>query len=84
MIQRPKYNISVEETTKVKPESINFYDFIKEQLKFDAAKGGKCINAFEVICDPKTLALAYNSIRSNPGNMVEGSDKETLDGLDKM
>lgn len=58
---------------------INFYDHIKEQLKFDGE--GKCINTFETISDPRTLLLAYNTIKSNSGNMVKGADKETLDGI---
>jgi retron-type reverse transcriptase len=34
-----------------------------------------------VIYNPEILKIAYESIKSNPGNMVRGTDKETLDGI---
>jgi group II intron reverse transcriptase/maturase len=48
-------------------------------LKSDAA--GKCINAFEVLSKTEILRDAYETIKSKSGNMVPGSDKETLDGI---
>ena len=44
---------------------------------------GKCINAFEVLSDINTIYAAYITLKSKPGNMVEGSDKQTLDGINK-
>lgn len=32
--------------------------------------------------DPEILKIAYLMIKSKPGNMTEGVDKETLDGID--
>lgn len=52
---------------------------IDKRLKFDH---DKCINIFEVISSPVLLTLAYLTIKSNPGNMVRGTDNETLDGLE--
>jgi group II intron reverse transcriptase/maturase len=34
-----------------------------------------------VIADPQTLTLAYELIKSNPGNMTKGGVNETLDGI---
>ena len=34
-----------------------------------------------IIADPKTLTLAYELIKSNPGNMTKGGTNETLDGI---
>jgi retron-type reverse transcriptase len=31
--------------------------------------------------DPEVLQLSYETIKSKPGNMVKGTDKETLDGI---
>jgi group II intron reverse transcriptase/maturase len=44
---------------------------------------GKCINAFRTLSNPGILKLAYESIKSKSGNMVCGTDKETLDGISK-
>jgi len=52
---------------------------IREQLTFDEA--GRCTNAFQVLSKKETLIAAYESIKSKPGNMTLGSDKETLDGI---
>lgn len=49
-------------------------------MKFDSE--GKCINAFEILSSVKVLIIAYNSIKSKPGNMTEGIDANTLDGID--
>lgn len=36
-----------------------------------------------LIADPKTLTLAYELIKSKPGNMTRGTKSETLDGISK-
>lgn len=58
---------------QVGPESL------EEMLVFDDT--GRCNNAFQVITDTEVLMTSYDRIKSNPGNMVQGSDKETLDGI---
>lgn len=60
-----------------KPKGLT--EIIREQLIYDDT--GKCLNAFRILHDPEILRLAYESIKSNPGNMVYGSDKITLDGI---
>jgi len=77
----PNNHISIQTLKGVKPVSDDFYSIIRDKLKFDSS--GKCINPFEIVCDVNILLLAYNSIKSKPGNMVKGSDKETLDGINK-
>lgn len=54
-------------------------DFIRSQLKFNSQ--GKCINAFQILTSPEILRRAYETIKSKPGNMTEGADQETLDGI---
>ncbi len=39
------------------------------------------MNALEVISDEALLRDAYESIKCKSGNMVKGSDEETLDGI---
>lgn len=53
--------------------------YIRRRLKFN--KSGKCINAFEVLSDARILRIAYDTIKSKPGNMVKGTIPETLDGI---
>jgi group II intron reverse transcriptase/maturase len=36
---------------------------------------------YSIICDPTLLELAYNNIKSKPGNMTPGITPETLDGV---
>lgn len=55
--------------------------YINMILEYD--KKGKCINAFQNFSDSNILYQAYNTLKSNPGNMGHGSDKETLDGISK-
>jgi hypothetical protein len=57
----------------------NPIQLIREHLTFDS--DGKCNNAFKVATHPAVLKLAYETIKSKPGNMVPGSNEETLDGL---
>jgi hypothetical protein len=60
----------------------NVYWAINSRLHYD--QEGKCLNAFKTLSDPYILRLAYESIKSTPGNMVKGTDQETLDGIDLM
>lgn len=52
---------------------------IAERLKL--CEDGICTNAFNLISDPEMLKAAYLILKSKPGMMTEGSDKETLDGI---
>lgn len=54
---------------------------IRGLLEFN--KEGLCTNAFQVLSDPATLRDAYETIKNKSGNMVPGTDKETLDGIGK-
>ena len=42
---------------------------------------GKVNNVFEVMSSPQILRLAYETIKSKPGNMVRGVTNQTLDGI---
>ena len=52
---------------------------LRKMLKFDHK--GRCVNAFQLATSVDFLKLGYDIIKSKPGNMVRGSDKQTLDGL---
>jgi hypothetical protein len=44
------------------------------------SKGEYC-NVFETLTSEIVLKLAYETIKSKPGNMVKGTTKVTLDGI---
>ena len=52
---------------------------LREMLVYDIQ--GRCINAFQVLSDISVLKSAYDVIKSKPGNMTPGVDRETLDGI---
>lgn len=52
---------------------------LRKMLAFNAE--GKCVNAFLTLSDPTVLQMAYETIKSKAGNMVKGTDDETLDGI---
>jgi hypothetical protein len=52
---------------------------LREMLAYD--EQGRCINAFQVLSDISVLKSAYDVIKSKPGNMTPGVDRETLDGI---
>lgn len=41
-------------------------------------------NLFKILCSKELLIISYNKIKSNPGNMTLGTDKETLDGFSEQ
>lgn len=55
------------------------YSLISRCLSFD--QNGKCTNASKILRNPGILKLAYETIRSKPGNSTKGTDAETLDGI---
>lgn len=75
-INRP--NIT-EKSSKTPKEKKFGSSELREILKYD--ESGRCINAFQILSDEKFLKISYDTIKSNPGNMVRGSDRKTLDGL---
>lgn len=57
------------------------YSEFRKKIRYDPI--GKCENAFKIAVSPENLKLSYDLIKSKPGNMVRGTDKQTLDGLPK-
>jgi hypothetical protein len=51
---------------------------LKSRLKI---RNGKYYGIFKVMTDKEILFGAYQMIKSKPGNMTPGTDKETLDGI---
>lgn len=38
---------------------------------------------YKLLCDPDILLIAYNKLKSKPGQMTPGLNPETLDGMSK-
>lgn len=62
------------------PNDRNPTIIIRKKLIFN--EHGLCTNAFRVATDPFLLELAYETLKSKPGNMVPGTDPQTLDGIE--
>lgn len=54
---------------------------LEESNRLDSTKLNN--NLIELIANVEVLKLAYELIKSNPGNMTKGSTNETLDGIDE-
>lgn len=56
---------------------------LKELTRFNK-RNPQLVNdkLIHIVADPEVLILAYEIIKSNPGNMTPGSDVSTLDGVD--
>jgi group II intron reverse transcriptase/maturase len=52
---------------------------LKERNKKDKSAINK--DLFRILCNKELLVIAYNKIKSNPGNMTPGTDNLTLDGI---
>lgn len=62
-----------------KPEARKGQGSLEEMLMYDDE--GRCTNAYSTISKLEVLHTAYMNIKSEPGNMTHGTDKETLDGI---
>jgi len=65
----------------LKSEAGNGQGSLGEKLTYNTE--GKCNNAYQVLSQNIVLQTAYMRIKSEPGNMTPGPDKETLDGIDE-
>jgi group II intron reverse transcriptase/maturase len=52
---------------------------LKERNEKDKAAVNK--DLFRILCNRELLVIAYNKIKSKPGNMTPGTDNLTLDGI---
>jgi hypothetical protein len=72
--------MKLKDLNNISTEKLEIYPHLANQIQVNTLQ--EVINAFEIICNPKTLLYAYKMIKSNPGNMVPGTDEETMDGID--
>lgn len=63
----------------LKPEAHVGQGSLRELVTYNSE--GLCDNAYNLITRVEVLQTAYMRIKSEPGNMTPGSDKETLDGI---
>lgn len=53
---------------------------LEQILIFD--NNNKCVNAYDTLMSINILLASYQAMKSKPGKITPGSDKETLDGID--
>jgi hypothetical protein len=68
---------TVNSNDRIRPDNPSL--LLRSLLQYDS--NGKCVNAFKILHRKEILELAYETIKSKPGNMVRGTDKKTLDGI---
>lgn len=61
--------------------SARFQAGADSKLELTKLDDNKFTGLYKLITNHTTLITAYNNIKSNPGNMTSGMDKETLDGV---
>lgn len=54
---------------------------VRKVLEQRDLKNHKYYKLLEILSNPYFLERCYSEIRSKPGNMTKGTDKETLDGI---
>ncbi len=59
-------------------------DGANSKLNLTKLDNDKFTGLYKSLANQKTLTLAYNNIKSNPGNMTVGLDSETLDGVSNL
>lgn len=72
----PKLN-----TTGKDSDAISVNSWIKGELNKYMSKNGKYNGIINILANPLFLQACYLEIKSKPGNMSKGIDKETLDGI---
>lgn len=72
-------NRFVSTTTISVPTCGKLEDLVKHNKKNNQLVNDKLIH---VVADPKVLVLAYETVKSNPGNATPGVDAQTLNGID--
>jgi len=70
---------SVSTTTISVPTCGRLKDLVKRNKGNNQLVNGKLIH---IVADPEVLILAYEAVKSNPGNATPGVDAQTLDGID--
>jgi Retron-type reverse transcriptase len=60
---------------------INKLNYLQKLTQIIQPKESIKIKLYDLICDPNLLLLAYNNIKSKPGNMTPGIVPTTLDGM---
>ncbi len=58
-------------------------DKLEHLIENNLNKNTMNYNLIDIVKDPDILLSAYNKIKSKPGNMTKGTNKETLDGINK-
>lgn len=81
IIDNDNLNLTREVKPKKVAKQVRVTTIMKEYLELRSGKDQKHYQILNKISSPEFLVACYEEIKSKPGNMTRGSDKETLDGL---
>lgn len=71
---------------KVKLRHAEYYDFqsIQDGLYRDSMDGKEFRNLIAIITMPENIRMAYRNLKKNPGGHTPGTDKKTIDDIEKL
>ena len=71
---------------KAKLRHTEYYDFqsIQDGLYRDSMDGKEFRNLISIITMPENIRMAYRNLKKNPGSHTPGTDKKTIDDIEKL
>ena len=71
---------------KAKLRHAEYYDFqsIQDGLYSDSMDGKEFRNLISIITMPENIRMAYRNLKKNPGSHTPGTDRKTIDDIEKM
>lgn len=71
---------------KAKLRHAEYYDFqsIQDGLYRDSMDGKEFRNLISIITMPENIRMAYRNLKKNPGSHTPGTDKKTIDDIEKL
>lgn len=71
---------------KAKLRHAEYYDFqsIQDGLYSDSMDGREFHNLISIISMPENIRMAYRNLKKNPGSHTPGTDKKTIDDIEKL
>lgn len=71
---------------KAKLRHAEYYDFqaVQDGLYKDSEDGKEFRNLIEIIIMPENIRMAYRNLKKNPGSHTPGTDRKTINDIEKL
>ena len=71
---------------KAKLRHAEYYDFqaVQDGLYKDSKDGKEFRNLIEIIIMPENIRMAYRNLKKNPGSHTPGTDRKTINDIEKL